>query len=536
MSGTEQPDYKSMTLDELYKLIQKYGSRNRAAESLGVSKTTFKDHVKSLEQDNLAHRAVIEPVVFSTPKRGVKRYILTAAQDSTQVHKPFLDNLLAYADHLGNCEVMISGFTYNKSLFEDHDKKGGSVYFDAAVEPYLTNDRVILGDRIMFCGEFNRLPTTALPLSGYRAYTQDKWGVFPHAKVHLESVPRMKGRPPKIIMTTGCVTKPNYIPKSAGIKAEFYHTYGAVLVEVAADGSIFPRHLLGDKDDGSFFDLDTYIVDGEFYYYRTKGIVLGDIHLRKINEICAKTVWGLDLATMKATFSQDTMVGRLDPYYQFVHDLNDFKPRNHHNIKDPHHLYNMLVNGEESVSEEIEECARFLKAITAHGNEAIVVNSNHDEALRKWLKTADYRSDPANAEFFLECQLDYYREIKNGCSKPLIFERAVRRSISDELDKVRFLDEDESFRLGAVEYGMHGHLGANGARMTPRTMSLVGPKAVTAHTHSPSIYDGLWTTGVLGDLDMGYNTGMTSWAHACVVTYANDKHAILFMDGDRWWA
>ena len=530
-------DWEGMSLEELLKIVKKYGSRNRAAQAVGVSQTTFKRRMKNLEQDSLTHRAVVEPVIVPGPKRGVKRFILTAAQDSTQVHKPFLDNLLAYAEYLGNCEVLISGFTYNKSLFEDHDKKGGTVYFDAAVEPFLTNDRVILGDRIVFCGEYNRLPTTALPLSGYRAYTQDKWGIFPHAKVHLESVPRMKGFPVKAIMTTGCVTKPNYIPKSAGIKAEFYHTYGAVLVEIAADGGIFPRHLLGDKEDGSFFDLNNFVVDQKvFDDYRVKAVVLGDIHLRKINEICARTVWGLNVATMKASFAKDTLFGRLNPYYQFVHDLNDFKPRNHHNIKDPHHLYNMLVNGEESVAEEIEECARFLKGITANGNEAIVVNSNHDEALRKWLKTADYRSDPANAEFFLECQLDYYREIKQGNSKPLIFERAVRRSIPEELDSVQFLDEDQSFRLGAVEYGMHGHLGANGARMTPRTMSLVGPKAVTAHTHSPSIYDGLWTTGVLGDLDMGYNTGMTSWAHACVITYDNDKHAILFMDKERWWA
>jgi hypothetical protein len=530
--------WESLSLEDLLKLVKKYGSRNKAAESLGVAKSTFKDHMKKLEQASLTHRAVVKPVKIAKPRSGVKRFILTSAQDSTKVHMPFLNNLLAYADHFLNCEVLIGGFTYNKSLFEDHDKNGKSVYFDKAVEPYLTNDRTVLGDRAVFCGEFNRLPTAATPLTGYRAYTQDKWGIFPHAKYHLESVPRVKGDPVKVIQTTGCVTLPNYIPKSAGIKAEFYHTYGAVLVEIAADGAFFARPLFGDKDDGSFYDLDRYVSDGKVIEnINVKAVTLGDIHLRQLNQICAETVWGMDFPTMRSSFGKNTVIGRLNPSYQFVHDLDDFHPRNHHNIDDPHHLYKMLINGEESVREEVEECGSFLHSISETGCRAIVVNSNHDEALRKWLKTADYRKDPVNAEFFLECQLDYYREIKEGNTRPLIFERAVRRSVPwTDLSHVQFLDIDESFRLGDVEYGMHGHLGINGRQASPRTMSSVGPKAVGAHSHSPCVYDGYWVTGVLGNLDMGYNMGMTSWAHANILTYNNDKHAHIFMDKGRWWA
>jgi hypothetical protein len=529
--------WESLSLEDLLKLVKKYGSRNKAAESLGVAKSTFKDHMKKLEQASLTHRAVVKPVKIAKPRSGVKRFILTAAQDSTEVNKEFLDNLLAYADWLGNCQVMISGFTYNKSLFEDHDKKGQSVYFDAAVEPYLTNDRTIIGDGMVFCGEYNRLPTTANPLSGYGAYTRDKWGVFPHAKVHLESIPRMKGHPPKIVATTGCVTKPNYIPKSAGIKAEFYHTYGAILVEVLPDGRFFPRYLLAGKD-GTFYDLDR-LVDNKIITtgHRVKAVVHGDIHLRKLNAVCAETVWGMDTDTYLADFNSSTLMHRLNPQYQFIHDLIDFQPRNHHNIGDPHHLYKMLVEGRESVSEEIAEAADFLAQISKSGCHTVVVNSNHDEALRKWLKTADYRKDPVNAEFFLECQLEYYRQVKEGNGNPLIFETAIRRNLlASDLEYVEFLDIDESCRLGDIEYGMHGHNGMNGSKTTPRTLSRVGPKAVTAHTHSPSTYDGLWTAGVYGELDMGYNTGLSGWAHSCVLTYQNDKHTHLFLSGDTWWA
>jgi hypothetical protein len=74
----------------------------------------------------------------------------------------------------------------------------------------------------------------------------------------------------------------------------------------------------------------------------------------------------------------------------------------------------MLVEGKESVREEIAEAADFLAQISKSGCQTVVVTPTTTKALRKWLKTADYRKDPVNAEFFLECQLDYYRQVKEG--------------------------------------------------------------------------------------------------------------------------
>jgi hypothetical protein len=67
----------------------------------------------------------------------------------------------------------------------------------------------------------NTLPTAVRPLSGLTSYTRGRWGVFPHAKVALETVPAMPGQEPPIIMTTGCCTVENYIPKKAGVKGGF---------------------------------------------------------------------------------------------------------------------------------------------------------------------------------------------------------------------------------------------------------------------------------------------------------------------------
>ncbi|MEG7603125.1 hypothetical protein, partial [Listeria monocytogenes] len=81
-----------------------------------------------------------------------------------------------------------------------------------------------------------------------------KWGVFPHPRVALQSIATMFSHPAKQIMTTGTLSKPNYTPTKAGLKSEFHHIVGALLVEVDGCGNIFCRHLIADAL-GGFQDL-----------------------------------------------------------------------------------------------------------------------------------------------------------------------------------------------------------------------------------------------------------------------------------------
>src|SRR5205085_2406034 len=96
---------------------------------------------------------------------------------------------------------------------------------------------------LLFAAKMNILPTAVRPLSGLETYSRGKWAVFPHAKTQLVSVPSLPGRHPAMVMTTGACTGPNYIEKKAGLKAEFHHTLGAVIVEVDEADRVFCRHL-----------------------------------------------------------------------------------------------------------------------------------------------------------------------------------------------------------------------------------------------------------------------------------------------------
>jgi hypothetical protein len=248
---------------EFMKLVKKLGSIRAAGRKLGIPKSTAQDLYQKYSETQMRETKVKNAIKYTKPVKGeVKRYILTSAQNGTKVHEGFFRNLEAYAEHL-EAEILISGYTYNKSLFEDHSKTENR--YAECVEQYLTNDRYELGPNVVFCGEMNILPTAVNPLSGFETYTREKWGIFPHAKVQQQSIATMKDSPAKMILTTGTVTLPNYVQKKDGLKAAFHHVLGAVIVEVCSDGAFFVRHLLGDKKDGSFFDLTIEVFEGQIF-------------------------------------------------------------------------------------------------------------------------------------------------------------------------------------------------------------------------------------------------------------------------------
>ena len=486
-------------------------------------------------------RINIEPRVIEPPKRGIARGFMLSAQDATNLHEGLWANIEAYEAHLRDrssfFERTVSGFTYGKSLFEDHSKQGA--YFDARLEEYMVRNRLRLADAVDFCGEMNTLPTAVTPLSGFQAYTEHRWGIFPHAKQQLESVPRMKSAPYKANMTTGAVTLPNYIPKKAGLKAEFHHTLGFVVWEMLPDGRVWIRHVTADPATGDFRDLDVKVSGGRVTTgHRVEAIQFGDIHHEKLDPDVARHTWGYDLerGKLRKDWMRRSLVDRLRPRHQFMHDLSDFAPRNHHNVKDHHFLFATREQRTDDVEHELRRCARFLEATKRKGCRTIVVQSNHDNALTRWLKEADYRSDQVNALFFLETQTAYYRAIQDEGREPPVFERVLRGFSKNGLHGVKFIGEDHSYVIAdGIECSQHGHLGANGSRGSGVGLSRISQRMNIGHGHSPMIRDGLWMAGVCS-LEMGYNKGPSSWGIAHIVTHEDGARQLLFMIGDRFHA
>lgn len=535
-------------------LVAQHGGIRPAARFLDIAESTLRYRmkrdiaVKDEEEEAQASfvftsNRPLRPTIYE-PLDHTRYFILTSAQDCSDIHEDFWNSLNVYAAWLGECEIIVSGFTYSKKLFEDHDTRSAKVGFHPSIDPFIVHERVRLGDEVDFCGEMNTLPTAVTPLSGFATYTRARWGIFPHPKVQLESVATMKHERAKQLITTGSITLPNYIRKKAGIKASFHHQIGAVLVEMTPDGATYCRHLLTtDLENGSFYDLDRYVTSaGVTNGHRVEAISYGDIHHEKLDPEVALLTWGYDVSeqVMWADYQESMpipLIHTLRPKYEFFHDLCDFSPRNHHSIKDIHFRFDAHVRGgqKDDVAEAIQGCANFIKEVHRDDCTSVVVESNHDQALLKWLKTADFREDPANAIFYLDCQLYIYRAIKAGVKNPDIFQAVMREAGTP--DDIVFCNEDQSFIIsGDIECGMHGHLGPNGSRGSPLAISRSGRKSNTGHTHSPAIRDGAYVAGVSGKLDMGYNKGPSSWSQSHIITYENGKRTILTMNRGRFHA
>lgn len=499
----------------------------RAANAIGMPRGMFESRLRRARIDGLTpaepefvHHEVPEPQRIPRPRSGVRSVIVTAAQDSTRLHEPFLANLLAYVEHL-DARLIVGAFTYNKALYSDHAPQAG--VYPEAIRPYISTEQTRLADAVAVCCEVNILPTAVQPLSGLETHSQGRHGVFPHAKVALSTVAQPKALGALLNYTTGAVTLPNYIQKKAGVKAQFHHIIAALLIQIDRQGRVWLRHLLADRN-GDFQDLDVCVENGKITTgHRVRAIAWPDIHREKMEEAVAQQLF----------FGAGSMLDTLRPEHQFFHDVLDFRARNHHGTDDLHFLFERWCRNEESVEADVRMAAEFLEQTKRDWCESVVVESNHDLAFRKWLKKASaYAMDPVNAVFFLESQIAYIKSIRDGDKRFSVFEHACR--LLADLDGVRFLREDDSYLLGDVEYANHGHLGAHGARGSLRAFARIGPKSTSGHGHAPGILDGAHEVGVCA-LEMGYNKGLSSWAVACDVQFRNGKRQLVVMQPDGAW-
>lgn len=457
-----------------------------------------------------------------------KRYVFTTAQNNTYVHEPFYYALLNFCADRG-AELIVSTITYNKSGFQNGTKDDDKLWYDPRIEKHIRNESLKVANGLIYCGELDILPTAVTPLSGFENYTQEASGIVPHTKVQMQSLPRMKDADPRFLYTTGSITLRNYIQRKAGQKAEFHHVFGALYVEIDEQGDWFARQLVANEE-GVFHDLDRrYSAEG-IESMPVTAITWGDIHVEKLDMDVVNAAWG----TADADGVEPSMMQVLNPTWQFIHDLTDFRARNHHNLRDPFFLAEMHHKGQGNVEKDLHRCGTFLAHITRFGNRAIVVDSNHDQALQRWLREADIRQDPENAEFFHFASFMIHKHIK--MDKPFnVFQWAVTADgmIPSNAD---FLREDDSFLVHGIEQGLHGHRGPNGARGNHKSFRTIGRKVNIGHSHSAGIIDGVYVAGVSGKLDMGYNTGPSSWSHSHIVTYANGKRAIVTMKRGKWRA
>ena len=471
------------------------------------------------------------------PKEGeVKRYIVTSCQNNTKIHKKFWNNILEFAK-LAKAEILVSRFSYNKSRWGSKSVKPGTeptrddvgdLWYAPEITDYICDDRVQLAPDLIFCGESNILPTVKNPLQGKQSYCGDKSTIFGHTQISMESVANL-GRT-KFMYSTGSCSQMNYVQKNAGIQAEFDHVFGFLIVEVDDKKNWWVRQVSA-KSDGSFSDIMSgkpiTIKDGKAEPCSVDVCSWGDIHVAQGNPNVIHNIFG-----------KGGVIDKLKPKYQMMHDIFDSFARNPHNRNNPHEQFARFVNRQDSVADELTEVGAFLEIANRKFCQTVVVNSNHDFMLERWLASEDYRYDAVNAVCFLTLQKAMYEAIARKDDKFQLFEYAVKYYGKEfkGVDKVKFLAQDKSFKVNDIELSLHGHQGPNGARGNSRNLANLGTKATIGHSHSANITRGVYTAGVFGKLKMGYNKGPSSWSHSFVLQFGSGKRQVITRRNGKWWA
>lgn len=449
---------------------------------------------------------------------GIKRFVITSAQNATPIHEDFFKSLQVFCKH-NDAELVVIPLRYKNPTSRWTASQEGAEVWDTILTPYLYNQRKKLNDNLILLADIKTVPTADRPLTGFEAITHGESGILGHTKLQLTTVPTPSHRYPKLLTTTGACTVPNYTDSKAGKKGEFHHTLGAAVVEIS--GSKFFLRQINATRDGSFIDLDLEYSPSEVRKApRALALVFGDTH-----RAC------MDKAVEAITFDPRGMVETLDPEHLVFHDLHDGISTNHHVKKDPFAQVAKRVGLLHLVKEEVMEDVMWLARVCA-GRSGVLVASNHDDFLARWLREHDWRHDPENAEFYLETALHLVKEIKSGNAVPHPFTYWVEQLKGNA--PIRCLKRDESFALKGVELSLHGDKGPNGTRGSRTNLKRIGVKTVIGHSHSPGIDEGCYQTGTSTPLRLDYNQGPSSWLHCHCVLYANGKRSLLPIIDGEW--
>lgn len=513
---------------EAVELVELHGSVTKASRVTGKPFSTIQKYIRESETRTdwkpQGRTKALTAKKLPLPKGDdIARYILTCAQSGTKLHEPTWDALNALANHYG-ARLLVSTFSYSHRQ-EGTAKRGtgggdaGVDWYDPRIEPFVADDMVAAAPSLIFNGHMNILPTASDPLSGMDNYNGRHSSIFPHAKQHMRSIATTADAPAKLQYTTGACTQLNYLQKKAGQKAEFDHVFGGLLVEVNSKGEWWARQLITDSK-GRIYDLDVVATkDGVASSAGCAALIFGDLHTAH-----------LDPDTVASRWADGGMVDALRPAVQVAHDILDMESRGHHNRRDPHKMFELHVRGRENVAQEVAG-VRDLLGVMARHSKVVVANSNHDRHLERWLKEADWRNDPVNAEFYVDCQKAYLAAVRAGKR----FD-ALAWAVGKQKG-VRFLAPGESFVVcrdgsGGVELGLHGDLGPAGARGSVRNLSRIGRRTVIGHSHSAGIYNGCWQVGLTAPMSsFDYARGAPgSWSHSDCLVHVNGKRQML-----TWW-
>jgi hypothetical protein len=451
-----------------------------------------------------------------------RRVLVTSAVNATPAHAGFWAALKQCAAHY-EAQLLVVPIRYKNPTSVFQDPELGVDWWAPELAEYLVTTRIPLNKNLVLAADVKVQPTAGDALNGFDSLTGGESCIVAHPRIALRAVPVPSGKLPKLLVSTGACTQPNYTDSKAGALGNFHHTLGAALVELEDDGKTFHLRQINAHDDGSFIDLACeFTPDGVNPAPPLAAMVCGDSHAA----VCDALVVSTGYALARELRAQNVV----------LHDVHDGQSTNHHESKNPFAQIALFREGRRDVAAEILKTFEFLRMTAAKTRAKVhVVASNHNDFLDRWLRTHDWRDDPQNAKMFLRAALSVAESAgaENGVPAYDSFLPSAWAGVGFK-ELVTWLKRGESFMVAGVELGLHGDVGPNGSRGSLKNLSRLGVKVVTGHSHTPGIHNGHYQVGTNSRLNLGYNTGPSSWMHTNCLVYASGKRTLVHCIDGKW--
>jgi len=447
-----------------------------------------------------------------------RRFIVTTAISGGHVNEAFLASAQNYCSRNNAALlVMIAPDQVNGKVFGGSH---GSLDKKILSTPhcFLVPEGTYLNSNIRL--SMLKVPVRQVnPLSGLqRTGNRSKSTIYASPKQMLECVAVAKNKLPHALMTTGAITNPDYVSDDYAIrKSEFVanhdHVMGAIVVEVQDDNIFHYRQvqLVGE----GFVDLGVrYQADGTAIAMAPAAFVLGDWHATETDPV-ARACW-------------EDVVGALRPNQLLLHDAFSGVSINHHEAENRVLKAQLAAKSQISLDAELQHLADDINHLLTLVDKVVLVKSNHDEFLDRYLKTL--RFETAESHNILTMLKSATAMVEHGVD-PLEFNIAPKLK---DTQRCVFLSRDESYQIGGIELGEHGDKGPNGSRGGLAGLEKSHDRCVVGHSHTPRIIRGAWQVGTSSSLSLAYNKGPSSWLHTSCLVYEDGSRQLINVIDGKW--
>ena len=424
-----------------------------------------------------------------------KRFLITSAVNDTPLVKGAHETFQHIAEDLDAGYFIIPCVYKNPDL--RHQGIIDSMSWPNEILPHVCNTDVKLNKHLYIRGG-TRINWTNINPVGMVAITAGAAsGIYGHGQVQMEMIPTSKELLPKMIHTTGTISKPNYGGSGTAQKAASHHSISAVFIEIEGESFWYTQVHYDGK--GAYL-FDKYYTSTELTSdLHPLGLVYGDIHIGAITKRERKLLRDITSA--------------LQPEIQVFHDLHSQLAHSHHNANSK--LY-QLANPAQDIRKELELSIDFIDSQPGH---CVIVESNHHDHLSQWFNRFRPERDPVNIALYYELG-HMAEELEDGN----LFRLYMEMNLSNT--DVEFTTLNQLYEIAGVDVSQHGHRGLNGARSgTPKSFARTGHKTVTAHRHAPCIEKGGYGVGT-SSMHHEYARGYSSWMITHCAIYPNGKRAL----------